>query len=101
MPGLLDYCASKSAAFAIDESLRMELHKQKIQGVHTTCVCPFFINTGMFNGASTRWSWLLPILEPDYVVKKIIDAIRTNQVGGGGSRVGRGSEGEALKPSPL
>lgn len=52
--GLADYCASKFAAVGFDESLRSELHSQGKTGVHTTVVCPYFINTGMFDGAKTR-----------------------------------------------
>ena len=57
--GLADYCASKFAAVGFDESLRCELHAQGKAGVHTTVVCPYFINTGMFAGAKTRY-------EPQY-----------------------------------
>ena len=52
--GLADYCASKFAAVGFDESLRYELLSQGKTGVHTTVVCPYFINTGMFEGAKTR-----------------------------------------------
>ena len=52
--GLADYCASKFAAVGFDESLRFELEAQGKDGIHTTVVCPFFINTGMFEGAKTR-----------------------------------------------
>lgn len=45
---LVDYCASKFAAFGFDESIRLELKAQNITGVHTTCVCPYYINTGFF-----------------------------------------------------
>lgn len=50
--GLADYCASKFGAVGFDESLRMEL--DPYSGVHTTVVCPFYINTGMFDGVTTR-----------------------------------------------
>ena len=52
--GLVDYCASKFAAVGFHESLDLELWKGKKTGLHTTVVCPFFINTGMFEGASTK-----------------------------------------------
>lgn len=77
--GLVDYCASKHAAVGLDESLRMELKKQNKTGVFTTCVCPYYINTGMFDGVKTRFPWILPILTPEYAVKKIMSAILTNQ----------------------
>jgi len=52
--GLVDYCASKFAAVGFDESLRMELAALGKTGVHTTVVCPYYINTGMFEGIKTR-----------------------------------------------
>ncbi|KAM5313707.1 epidermal retinol dehydrogenase 2 [Glossophaga mutica] len=73
--GLADYCASKFAAFGFAESIFMELFAQKITGIKTTIVCPFFIKTGMFEGCTTGCPSLLPILEPEYVVRKIVDAI--------------------------
>jgi len=73
---LSDYCSSKFGAFGFDESLRQELRKTKVR---TTCVCPFFINTGMFDGVKTRFPLLLPILDPEYATSKIVDAILTDQ----------------------
>lgn len=75
---LVDYCASKFAAVGFDESLRMEL-KRLGSPVRTTVVCPFFIDTGMFDGVKTRFPWLLPILKPEYVVDRILGAIEGNR----------------------
>lgn len=75
--GLGDYCASKFAAVGFDESMRFELERMEKYGVKTTCVCPFFINTGMFEGATAQG---IPFLEPDYVTDKILEAILTDQV---------------------
>ncbi|XP_071442677.1 short-chain dehydrogenase/reductase family 16C member 6-like isoform X2 [Hetaerina americana] len=72
---LADYCASKFAVVGFDEALRLELEVSGINGVHTTVVCPYYINTGMFEGVKSR---LFPILEPAYVVDKIVAAILTN-----------------------
>jgi all-trans-retinol dehydrogenase (NAD+) len=33
----------------------------------------------MFEGVKTRFSWLLPILEPEYVADRIVKAIRKNR----------------------
>ena len=52
--GLADYCASKFAAVGFDESIRNELSVIKKHGVHMTVVCPYFINTGMFDGAKSK-----------------------------------------------
>ena len=51
--GLCDYCASKFGAVGFQESLHMELKAMKKE-IHTTVVCPYYINTGMFDGAQTR-----------------------------------------------
>jgi hypothetical protein len=34
-------------------------------------VCPYYINTGMFDGVKTNF--LLPILEEDYVANRVVD----------------------------
>lgn len=75
---LTDYCSSKFAAVGFDESLRLELRQQG-SNVVTTLVCPFYIDTGMFDGVKTRFSWLLPILRPDDVVRRIVRAIRKDR----------------------
>jgi all-trans-retinol dehydrogenase (NAD+) len=75
---LTDYCASKHAAVGFDESLRLELKRQH-SSIVTTVVCPFYISTGMFTGVRTRFPLLLPILEPDYVVDRIVRAIRADR----------------------
>jgi len=36
VPGLGDYCASKYAAVGFNESLRLQLRKDGVKGVHTT-----------------------------------------------------------------
>ncbi|KAK1878582.1 E3 ubiquitin-protein ligase RNF31 [Dissostichus eleginoides] len=78
--GLADYCASKFAAVGFAESVGLELLATGKDGVKTTIVCPYFINTGMFDGCQTKWPTLLPILDPNYVAKKIIQAVLTDQV---------------------
>ena len=75
---LADYCASKFAAVGFDESIRAEL-KQSAPGVKTTVICPFFINTGMFEGVKTRFPWLLPILDERYAADRMVRAIRRRQ----------------------
>ncbi len=75
---LVDYCSSKFAAIGFDESLRLELKRLEIP-VRTTVVCPFYIDTGMFEGVKTRFSWLLPILKPVPVTRRIVNAIERNR----------------------
>ncbi len=69
-----DYSASKHAAIGFAESLRFELRRYAPE-VKTTIVCPFYINTGMFDGAKSRVPWLLPILDEPKVIAKMIRAI--------------------------
>ena len=78
VPKLSDYAASKWAAVGFDESLRGELRKTA-PGVMTTVVCPFYIDTGMFHGVKSRFSWLLPILKEDKVAERVVSAIQRNK----------------------
>lgn len=71
---LADYCASKFAAVGFDESIRAEL-RQTAPNVKTTVICPYYINTGMFDGVRSRFSWLLPITEESNAVRRMVQAI--------------------------
>jgi len=74
--GLVDYCASKFGAFGAHEALRLEIYSKGLTSeIPMTAVCPFYINTGMFQGVQTTMPWLLPILEEKYAVDKIIEGI--------------------------
>jgi all-trans-retinol dehydrogenase (NAD+) len=73
-----DYAATKHAAMGFDEALRTEL-RTSAAGVRTTVVCPFYVNTGMFEGVQTRFPWLLPILDEDEVARKVVRAVRDNR----------------------
>jgi len=75
---LTDYCSSKFAAVGFDESLRFEL-KQQGSKVVTTVVCPFYVATDMFAGVNTRFSWLLPIIAPEDLVRRIVRAVSRNR----------------------
>ncbi|XP_010003749.1 PREDICTED: epidermal retinol dehydrogenase 2-like, partial [Chaetura pelagica] len=76
---LSDYCASKFAAVGFAESIHLEMNNLGKTGVKTTIVCPFVINTGMFDGCKSKWPSLLPLLDPEYVAEKIVTAIRQDQ----------------------
>jgi all-trans-retinol dehydrogenase (NAD+) len=76
--GLVDYSASKFAAFGLHEALRMELARRKSR-IKTTVVCPFFIDTGMFRGVKTRFPLVLPILKSEYAARRIVDAVLRNR----------------------
>ncbi|CAD5205415.1 unnamed protein product [Bursaphelenchus okinawaensis] len=80
MIGLTDYCASKHAAVGFMSSLYRELAFRK-SNVKTTTVSPYYINTGMFEGVTeSRLRYVCPILEPDYVADRIVDAVLTDTV---------------------
>jgi all-trans-retinol dehydrogenase (NAD+) len=73
-----DYSASKHAAVGFDESLRVELARLA-PAIRTTVVCPFYIDTGMFEGVRTRFRRLLPILRAEEVARRIVTAIEKDR----------------------
>ena len=82
-PGLVDYCASKHGAVGFEESLRMEIARQG-KNVHSTVVCPYFINTGMFDGVQTRCTRThthththMPVLQQHLHVRQLADQVNT------------------------
>ncbi|MFH4975714.1 hypothetical protein AB6A40_002423 [Gnathostoma spinigerum] len=75
--GLVDYCMSKHASVGFTSALTEELIHLKKSGIRTTTVCPYVINTGMFDGFKNSCPWLIPILSPSYVVENIMEAVLT------------------------
>ncbi|CAF3543427.1 unnamed protein product [Rotaria sordida] len=75
--GLVDYCSSKFAAVGLHEALTHELYGLKKYGIKTTVVCPGFINTGMFDGATS--TDLTPLLDQEKVCDDIVKGIRQNK----------------------
>ncbi|AZA08161.1 SDR family oxidoreductase [Corynebacterium pseudopelargi] len=73
-----DYSPSKFAAVGFAESLRVEM-KERGHRVNSLVVCPFYINTGMFEGAKSKAPWLLPVLEQEEVAVHVIDAIEAGR----------------------
>lgn len=74
----IDYSSSKFAAFGFAESLRAEMQKLDT-GVISLAVCPYYIDTGMFDGVQTKFPRLLPILKPEYATNRILDAIEKSR----------------------
>ncbi|XP_029176368.1 epidermal retinol dehydrogenase 2-like [Nylanderia fulva] len=72
-----DYSATKFAAIGCHESLFTELKVNGYDGIHMTLVCPYLINTGMFNGVNPR---LMPMLEPEYVAERVITGVLANEM---------------------
>lgn len=75
---LADYCASKFAATGLHEALTQEF-KTTETGVHFTNICPFVINTGMFEGAKSRFPAILPELDQHETVDRIVQALQYNE----------------------
>jgi len=65
-PRMAAYAGSKWAVIGWSDSVRLELKQAGFEHVKVTTVCPYYVNTGMFEGA--RSAPLLPILEPAEVV---------------------------------
>ena len=74
-PRMSTYAASKWAVIGWSDSLRVELQESK-SNVHVTTIAPYYINTGMFDGVRSR---IIPILKPEWVAKKILNAIEKNR----------------------
>lgn len=77
VPFQVVYCASKWFVIGLSEALRQELRNQGHSHVHLTTVCPSFVKTGMFAG--TKAPLFTPFLTPEYVVDKIIKAVKKNR----------------------
>lgn len=77
-PSLSDYSGSKFGAIGINDSLRTELLIKGLSSqIKTTCICPFFINTGMFEGV--KRNALMQILDQHQTVDRIVNAIRQEE----------------------
>ena len=75
---LADYAASKHAAVGFDESLRVEM-AHSAPGIRTTVVCPYYVDTGMFDGVRSRFEFLLPIVSEDDLVARIVRAVERDR----------------------
>ena len=65
-PRMAVYAASKWAVIGWSDSVRLELKQAGVEHVKVTTVCPYYVRTGMFEGAKS--APLLPILDPAEVV---------------------------------
>ncbi|NXF37021.1 RDHE2 dehydrogenase, partial [Nyctibius bracteatus] len=73
---LSDYAGSKHAIIGMMEALDSELYHAGKQGIKTTIICPYFVNTKLAKGFQTQNHLLLPVCDPEYVASKIMDAIK-------------------------
>ncbi|XP_034296341.1 estradiol 17-beta-dehydrogenase 11 [Pantherophis guttatus] len=76
VPFLLPYCSSKFAAIGLHKGFTKELSVLGKNGIKTTCLCPYFISTGLVKNPQSR---LLPILKPEAVAKRLMDGVLCNQ----------------------
>ena len=77
MPVLSDYSASKFADVGTSESLRRELKNDGHKDIHVTCVCPYIIDTGMFEGFKPFL--LNPFVKADKAARSIVKAVKKNK----------------------
>lgn len=67
-PRMAVYAASKWAVIGWSDSVRLELKQAGLDHVKVTTVCPYYVRTGMFEGAKS--APLLPLLDPAEVVEE-------------------------------
>ena len=72
-PRMAVYAASKWAVIGWSDSVRLELKQAGVDHVKVTSVCPYYVRTGMFDGAKS--APLLPILDPAEVVDEAWSAM--------------------------
>ncbi|MDO7869011.1 SDR family oxidoreductase [Nocardioides jiangxiensis] len=73
-PRMAAYAASKWGAIGFSDSVRLELEQAGHKQLKVTTVCPYYVKTGMFDGAKS--GLLVPLLEPDHVVNEVWKAMR-------------------------
>lgn len=76
-PKMPVYAASKWAVIGWSDSLRLEMEKLGTN-VNVTCVTPYYISTGMFDGVKT--SIFIPINKPAAAARTIIRGIEKNKL---------------------
>jgi short-subunit dehydrogenase len=72
-PRMAVYAASKWAVIGWSDSVRLELKQAGLDRIKVTTVCPYYVRTGMFEGA--RSAPLLPLLDPADVVDETWSAM--------------------------
>jgi len=78
VPYQVVYSASKWFVIGLAEGVRLELEAEGCEHVGTTIVCPGLVETGMFQGSEAPR--LTPSLEPGYIVERLLDAVRADDV---------------------
>ena len=75
---LADFCASKFAIVGLTESLSLELKRDGFNGIHTTLVCPYLINSHSQVRQRASWFQVSPV-DINYLADQVITAIRLNK----------------------
>ncbi|MFZ4619826.1 MAG: SDR family oxidoreductase, partial [Bacteroidota bacterium] len=76
-PKMSVYASSKWAVIGWSDSIRLEMEKLRTN-VKVTCVTPYYISTGMFDGVKS--SIFVPINKPEPAVRKIINGIEKDKL---------------------
>jgi len=76
-PKMSVYAASKWAVIGWSDSIRLEMERME-KNVKVTCITPYYISTGMFDGVKS--SIFVPINKPDPTVRTIIRGIENNKL---------------------
>ena len=76
-PKMSVYAASKWAVIGWSDSIRLEMERLG-NNVKVTCVTPYYISTGMFDGVKS--SIFVPINKPVPAARKIIRGIEKNKL---------------------
>jgi short-subunit dehydrogenase len=78
LPNGATYASSKWAVIGFSESIRLELKKYGHKNVDVTSVCPNYVRTGMFAGATPPKTTAM--LEPDAIAAKVVEAVESRKV---------------------
>jgi all-trans-retinol dehydrogenase (NAD+) len=68
-PRMASYAASKWGAIGFSDSIRLEVDQAGFNHIKVTTVCPYYVKTGMFEGAKS--GLMTPLLEPEDVVNQV------------------------------
>jgi len=81
-PKMVDYNASKAAATAFHEGLRLELkYRYDAPKVRTTLVSQSYVKTPLFEGYNNKSKFMLPTLEPETIAEAIAKQVLGQESG--------------------
>ena len=77
-PLMATYYATKSYVYRLTSAINYELKKEKLNGVHISCLCPGPVDTNFNKVADVKFS--VKPLKADYVAKYAIDKMLKNKL---------------------